>query len=295
MGEKQSKGYWQEDEDAPVCSGCGRVFSTTLRRHHCRNCGYVLCGDCSRHRAAIPMRGITNPKRVCDACYLALRSSSITGSGLNRGSQGPAGNPSEAPERPAAWAAGGTTGGASVDPSTPDATGISTAMQSSSAGAALTEEQRKAEVYYRNLYGGDQGDDSAVGTAGVRQETTSPEALERERLIQRWNTVRQATVYVDILVQQSERVEPDTAVEYSRETEALTLEPEVPITQLGIRMLPLPRPTTDSARYLVEPVTTIGMPGTTLEKMTADLTQQLATRIPAHGTARVSADDFVGY
>ncbi|KAG5466932.1 hypothetical protein LSCM1_01109 [Leishmania martiniquensis] len=295
MGEKQSKGYWQEDEDAPVCNGCGRAFSTTLRRHHCRNCGYVLCGDCSRHRAAIPMRGITEPERVCDACYVALRSSNMTGSGLSRGSQGFPRNPSEAPHPSAAWAAGDTAGGPSASMGTADAAGVATAVQPSRAGQQLTEEQRKAEVYYRSLYGADEGDYTAAGTAGARQETISPEALERERLIQRWNTVRQATVYVDILVQQSERVEPDTAVEYSRETEALTLEPELPVTQLGIRLLPLPLPTADSARYLVEPVTTMGMPGATLEKAMTDLTQRLATRMPAHESARVSADDFVSY
>ncbi|TPP44613.1 FYVE zinc finger family protein [Leishmania donovani] len=298
MGEKQSKGYWQEDEDAPACNGCGCVFSTTVRRHHCRNCGYVLCGDCSRHRAAIPMRGITEPERVCDACYLALRNSNMAGSSLSKGGMVPIVNPSEAANRPAAWAAGGTAGGPSADPRMSDAAGVAAEAQPSSTAPELTEEQRKAEEYYHNLYGGgagDHGDNDAAGTAGTHQGTISPEALEKELLIQRWNTVRQATVYVDILVQQSERVEPDTAVEYSRETEALTLEPELPINQLGTRMLPLPPPTTDSARYLVEPVTIIGMPSTTLEKVAADLKQRLATRMPTHALTREPADNFVGY
>ncbi|GET92869.1 hypothetical protein, conserved [Leishmania tarentolae] len=298
MGEKQSKGYWQEDEDAPVCNGCGRVFSTTVRRHHCRNCGYVLCGDCSRHRAAIPMRGIMEPERVCDACYLALRNSNMTGSSLSRGGAASIDKPSEVINRSSAWAVGRTTGGLSADPSALDAANAAAAAQPSSAAPELTEGQRKAEEYYHNLYGGETGDHGntdAAGATGTHQDAVSSEALERELLIQRWNTVRQATVYIDILVQQSERVEPDTAVEYSRETEALTLEPELPISQLGTRMLPLPPPTTDSARYLVEPVTTIGMSSTTLEKVTADLTQRLAMRIPTHGLASESADDFVGY
>ncbi|XQJ31286.1 zinc finger protein, putative [Leishmania guyanensis] len=298
MGEKQSKGYWQEDEDAPTCNGCGCVFSTTLRRHHCRNCGYVLCGGCSRHRAAIPMRGITEPERVCDACYLALRNSSVIGSSLSRGNPEPIVNPSETPNRPAAWTAGGTTCGPSADLRASDAASLAAAAQSSSAAPELSEEQREAEAFYHNPYGGaagGQGNSDTTGAADARQETINPEALEKKRLIQRWNTVRQATVYVDILVQQSERVEPDTAVEYSRETEALILEPELPINQLGTRMLPLPRPTTDSARYLVESVTTIGVTGTMLERAAADLTRRLVTRIPARADSRESPDRFVGY
>lgn len=244
------------------------------------------------------MRGITEPERVCDACYLALRNSTMAGSCLSRGNTGPIVNPSEATNQPAAWVAGGPAGGPSVDSRASDAAGVAAAGQPSSTAPELTEEQRKAEEYYHNLYdggAGEHGDNGTAGTAGTHQGTISPEALEKELLIQRWNTVRQATVYVDILVQQSERVEPDTAVEYSRETEALTLEPELPISQLGTRMLPLPPPTTDSARYLVEPVTTIGMPSTTLEKVAAELKQRLATRIPTHGLTHESVDDFVGH
>ncbi|KAG5492771.1 hypothetical protein JKF63_01351 [Porcisia hertigi] len=293
MGEKQSKGYWQDDEDAPVCNGCGCPFSTTLRRHHCRNCGYVLCGDCSRHRAAIPMRGMTGPERVCDACYLALRNNNIAVSSLKRGGPGFIVNRSETPGRTAVLATCSTFGGPSIDFIALDPA----ATQPSSIAPEMTEEERKAEEYYSDLYRGDTGDqsDDAAENVGTRQAAIGPEAMEKERLIQRWNMVRQATVYIDILLQQSERVEPDTAVEYSRETEALTLEPELPISKLGTQMLPLPKPTSDSARYLVEPVTTIGIPATTmLEKVAAGLTQRLATRLPTHAPAHKS-DDYVGY
>ncbi|KAK7201254.1 zinc finger protein [Novymonas esmeraldas] len=299
MGEKQSKGYWQEDEDAAACNGCGRVFSTTVRRHHCRNCGYVFCGDCSRHRSTIPMRGITDPERVCDACYLALRNSNMAGSSLSRGGPGSITNPSETPDRLPIAAAGG--GGPSGDASAPGAgSGVGGAVPPvGGAAPEMTEEQRRAEEYYKNLYGGDAGggpgdeDDAAV--SADREEAMGPEALERERLIQRWNMVRQATVYVDILVQQSERVELDTAVEYSRETEALTLLPEMPLHDLAVSLLPLPCPSTDSVRYLVESVATLGVPSSTLERVTADLAQRLATRPPVSASAHRLADDFVGY
>jgi hypothetical protein len=310
MGEKQSKGYWQDDEEVTECNGCGRAFTTILRRHHCRNCGYVFCGDCSRHRAAIPMRGITDPERVCDACYLALRNSNIAGSTLSRGGgPGMLPNPSETPDRERSVASGvgaaGSGSGLSNGTATANANSALSAAKPGGDGvtdsttAGLTEEQRKAEEYYQSLYGADDGPDGADGggsaTAPTQQETISPEALERERLIQRWNTVRQATVYVDILVQQSERVEPNTAVEYSRETETLMLEPELPRDEIGERMLPLPRPCTDSARYLLEPVKTLGMPATMLEAVATSLTQRLVVQVPAHSIKKVSPADFTGY
>ncbi|KPA86405.1 hypothetical protein ABB37_00584 [Leptomonas pyrrhocoris] len=311
MGEKQSKAYWQDDEEVAECNGCGRAFTATLRRHHCRNCGYVFCGDCSRHRASIPMRGIATPERVCDACYLALRNSNIAGSTLSRGGPGTLPNPSEIPDRersmvstPGASGAGagngarnGTTA-ASPSPADPAAKQGTAADASSS---AWTEEQQKAEDYYQNLYGADGvadgagEDDGGAASAANRQEAISPEALERERLIQRWNTVRQATVYVDILVQQSERVEPNTTVEYSRETETLTIQPELPQSEIGVRMLPLPRPCTDSARYLLEPVKTLGMPATALDKALASLAQRLAVQVPAQSIKTVTPAEFTGY
>lgn len=305
MGEKQSKGYWQDDDDVTECNGCGREFTTTLRRHHCRNCGYVFCGDCSRHRAAIPMRGITNPERVCDACYLALRNSHVAGSTLSRGGPGALPNPSETPDRERSLASGGVvgsganSGAAGVTPTPVDAAAKVGGGAADAATPALTEEQKKAEEYYQNLYGEDGGPDDAhdvnAASAAAQQETMSPEALERERLIQRWNTVRQTTVYVDILVQQSERVEPDTVVEFSRETEALTLEPKVADNEIGILLLPMPRPCTDSARYLLEPVKTLGMPANTLDKVVASLSQRLSVHAPSHSIRTASPAEFTGY
>lgn len=315
MGEKQSKGYWQDDDEVTECNGCGRAFTTTLRRHHCRNCGYVFCGDCSRHRAAIPMRGITSPERVCDACYLALRNSNVAGSTLSRGGPGMVPNPSETPDRERSMASGGLPGNSggggaagttNTNATTADPAAAAKANAAADAAtAALTEEQRKAEEYYQNLYGGGdgpgEGEDANTGAsaataaAAAQQETMSPEALERERLIQRWNTVRQATVYVDILVQQSERVEADTQVGFSRETELLMLDPAVPENAVGEQLLPMPRPCTDSAHYLLEPVKVLGVPATTLDKVISNLTQRLAVRVSARSIRTASPTEFTGY
>eukprot|EP00735_Rhodelphis_limneticus_P015457 TRINITY_DN971_c0_g1::TRINITY_DN971_c0_g1_i1::g.16136::m.16136 TRINITY_DN971_c0_g1::TRINITY_DN971_c0_g1_i1::g.16136 ORF type:complete len:546 (+),score=71.50,sp/Q9HGN5/YO45_SCHPO/46.51/3e-09,Ank_4/PF13637.1/1.2e+04,Ank_4/PF13637.1/19,Ank_4/PF13637.1/3.4e+02,Ank_4/PF13637.1/0.0011,Ank_4/PF13637.1/3.4e+03,Ank_4/PF13637.1/1.2e+02,Ank_4/PF13637.1/0.051,Ank_4/PF13637.1/3.1,Ank_4/PF13637.1/2.8e+03,FYVE/PF01363.16/3.5e-14,Ank_2/PF12796.2/1.5e+02,Ank_2/PF12796.2/0.15,Ank_2/PF12796.2/2.1,Ank_2/PF12796.2/ len=39
-------GVWSLDEDHPACEACGALFSFLNRRHHCRWCGRVLCGNC---------------------------------------------------------------------------------------------------------------------------------------------------------------------------------------------------------------------------------------------------------
>jgi rabenosyn-5 len=37
---------WEEDASVPKCPFCQQEFSTyTFRRHHCRTCGRVVCGD----------------------------------------------------------------------------------------------------------------------------------------------------------------------------------------------------------------------------------------------------------
>ncbi|KAI9217158.1 FYVE zinc finger-domain-containing protein, partial [Blastocladiella britannica] len=41
---------WVPDAQAPACHHCHKRFSWTVRRHHCRLCGNVVCGSCSRHR-----------------------------------------------------------------------------------------------------------------------------------------------------------------------------------------------------------------------------------------------------
>ena len=43
---EQSVVTWQEDASVPRCPYCQQDFTTyTFRRHHCRTCGKVVCGD----------------------------------------------------------------------------------------------------------------------------------------------------------------------------------------------------------------------------------------------------------
>jgi len=61
---------WVPDDIASECTGCLRPFTVTFRRHHCRGCGKVYCGDCSSKRCLLPPAfGFKNgPERVCDKC-----------------------------------------------------------------------------------------------------------------------------------------------------------------------------------------------------------------------------------
>jgi hypothetical protein len=61
---------WERDEEVFQCRGCLIPFTLTCRRHHCRACGKIYCGDCSSEQARVS--GSKNIKRVCKWCKLDL-------------------------------------------------------------------------------------------------------------------------------------------------------------------------------------------------------------------------------
>lgn len=64
--------FWVVDSEARWCMSCDVVrFDWLQRRHHCRKCGLVVCGSCSRRRFLLPRMGL-KPVRVCDPCYDSL-------------------------------------------------------------------------------------------------------------------------------------------------------------------------------------------------------------------------------
>ena len=67
---------WLPDQLAPLCQLCSAAFSSSNRRHHCRHCGRIACGDCSADKVAIPKFGVSKPTRVCTDCAPVLRSKS---------------------------------------------------------------------------------------------------------------------------------------------------------------------------------------------------------------------------
>jgi len=63
---------WIPDDKSDVCMVCKKTQFTVLnRKHHCRNCGKIVCGSCSRNRNVL-VNISTKPVRVCDACFVEL-------------------------------------------------------------------------------------------------------------------------------------------------------------------------------------------------------------------------------
>ncbi|XP_028162035.1 lateral signaling target protein 2 homolog [Ostrinia furnacalis] len=44
-------------------------FTALERRHHCRECGRVFCGRCSRYEAPVRRLRALRPVRVCQRCH----------------------------------------------------------------------------------------------------------------------------------------------------------------------------------------------------------------------------------
>lgn len=53
-------------------SRCNTNFWFGRRKHHCRNCGFLFCRDCSSRIIPIPSEQLYHPVRVCDDCYVEL-------------------------------------------------------------------------------------------------------------------------------------------------------------------------------------------------------------------------------
>lgn len=48
---------------------CNERFTQVRRRHHCRDCGKVLCAKCCFEKIILPQYGEEEPTRVCNACF----------------------------------------------------------------------------------------------------------------------------------------------------------------------------------------------------------------------------------
>lgn len=58
---------WIPDSEVSECQTCLKPFSFLVRKHHCRLCGRVICGECSRFRMVLERTG--KSVRVCRSCY----------------------------------------------------------------------------------------------------------------------------------------------------------------------------------------------------------------------------------
>lgn len=63
---------WIRDNEVTMCMRCKEGFNAlTRRRHHCRACGYVVCGKCSDYKAPLEYDG-NKMNKVCKDCNSIL-------------------------------------------------------------------------------------------------------------------------------------------------------------------------------------------------------------------------------
>lgn len=68
---------WVPDQSANICMVCSKTKFTALnRKHHCRRCGSVVCGNCSSKRFLMTHIS-AKPVRVCDPCYEKMSSGTV--------------------------------------------------------------------------------------------------------------------------------------------------------------------------------------------------------------------------
>lgn len=65
--EKRQVMVWQLDNDSKSCMCCRTPFGR-WSRHHCRNCGRLVCSDCGSNKAIIAALGFHTPVKICDQC-----------------------------------------------------------------------------------------------------------------------------------------------------------------------------------------------------------------------------------
>ncbi len=65
--------HWKPDLTSPSCALCGATFTWYFRRHHCRKCGFVVCGEHSLNKVPLDQNAHFHPdgfmSRACDSCY----------------------------------------------------------------------------------------------------------------------------------------------------------------------------------------------------------------------------------
>uniref|UniRef100_A0A183BQX3 ANK_REP_REGION domain-containing protein n=1 Tax=Globodera pallida TaxID=36090 RepID=A0A183BQX3_GLOPA len=60
---------WAEGDS---CSECVTKFTLTMRKHHCRHCGRLVCAKCSDQQIPILKYNLAKTVRVCEMCYGVL-------------------------------------------------------------------------------------------------------------------------------------------------------------------------------------------------------------------------------
>ncbi|TDH73390.1 hypothetical protein CCR75_009404 [Bremia lactucae] len=67
---------WVADHARKACAVCAKLFSLRRRKHHCRNCGEVVCGSCAPNREIDSDADAIINVRICTACVVQSRKGS---------------------------------------------------------------------------------------------------------------------------------------------------------------------------------------------------------------------------
>ena len=68
---RPEKAPWYPDEHVLQCMLCASSFGFFTRKHHCRNCGIVVCAGCSKHTQHVESYG--SLQRVCNRCHTDIK------------------------------------------------------------------------------------------------------------------------------------------------------------------------------------------------------------------------------
>ena len=104
-------------ENKNNCYRCNTTFGVLTRKHHCRNCGKTVCGNCSPKSAPLPQFAISESVRVCDPCYSAVTNK--TGATAASSSSNGTSTPTATAAAPATATASATTTTSSAPASSP--------------------------------------------------------------------------------------------------------------------------------------------------------------------------------
>lgn len=62
------KRRWVPDDEAETCYLCDLKFTKIKRKHHCRNCGRVLCSKCCNEKVPLPQFEMNEAQKTCSVC-----------------------------------------------------------------------------------------------------------------------------------------------------------------------------------------------------------------------------------
>lgn len=75
LGGKKDQLGWMNDSESDSCLLCCTTFSLRIRRHHCRVCYRLVCGNCSPHTVQLSA-GEGPVHRACNECFARLNATS---------------------------------------------------------------------------------------------------------------------------------------------------------------------------------------------------------------------------